>query len=115
MPPDIRALGGSSARHLPGYYGMVKRLDEAFGRVLDALKSLGLEEDTIVVFTTDHGCHFKTRNGLIGFTSHRHVADVLKERLLANMREAGESKSEIGNAAEQSSGQKKVNEEEAYE
>ncbi len=62
MPPDLRTLGGSSARHLPGYYGMIKRLDEAFGRVLDALKSLGLEKNTIVVFATDHGCHFKTRN-----------------------------------------------------
>lgn len=62
VPPDLRALGGTSARHLPGYYGMVKRLDEAFGRVLDAVKSLGLEDNTIVAFTTDHGCHFKTRN-----------------------------------------------------
>lgn len=41
---------------------MVKRLDEAFGRVLDALKSLGLDRRTIVLFTSDHGCHFKTRN-----------------------------------------------------
>jgi arylsulfatase A-like enzyme len=32
------------------------------GRVLDALKSLDLAEETIVVFTSDHGCHFKTRN-----------------------------------------------------
>ena len=62
FPPDLRALGGSSARHLPGYYGMVKRLDEALGRILDALKSLGLSENTIVLFTSDHGCHFKTRN-----------------------------------------------------
>lgn len=61
-PPDLRALGGSSARHLPGYYGMVKRLDEAFGRLLDALKSLRLLDSTIVLFTSDHGCHFKTRN-----------------------------------------------------
>ena len=28
----------------------------------DALISLGLEENTIVAFTTDHSCHFKTRN-----------------------------------------------------
>jgi len=62
MPPDLRSLGGTAARHLPGYYGMVKRLDEALGRVLDALRSLDLLDDTIVVFTTDHGCHFKTRN-----------------------------------------------------
>ncbi len=61
-PPDLQALGGTSARHLAGYWGMVKRLDEAFGRVQDALISMGLAENTIVVFTTDHGCHFKTRN-----------------------------------------------------
>ncbi len=62
MPPDLGALGGTSWQHLSGYYGMVKRLDEALGRVQDALKSLGLDENTIVLFTTDHGCHFKTRN-----------------------------------------------------
>jgi len=62
MPPDLAALGGSAHQHLGGYYGMVKRLDEAFGRLLDALKSLDLSEQTIVLFTSDHGCHFKTRN-----------------------------------------------------
>ncbi|MCB0062519.1 MAG: sulfatase-like hydrolase/transferase [Caldilineaceae bacterium] len=41
---------------------MIKRLDEALGRLLDALKSLGLLDDTIILFTSDHGCHFKTRN-----------------------------------------------------
>jgi arylsulfatase A-like enzyme len=61
-PPDLQALGGSSAQHLGGYFGMVKRLDEALGRLHDALKSLGLGEDTIVLYTTDHGNHFKTRN-----------------------------------------------------
>ena len=63
MPPDLAALGGNSHQHIGGYYGMVKRLDEAFGRVLDALKSLGLDKNTVVLFTSDHGCHFKTRNG----------------------------------------------------
>nr|WP_099060263.1 sulfatase-like hydrolase/transferase [Rhizobium sp. ACO-34A] len=61
-PPDLQTLQGTSSWHLAGYYGMVKRLDEAFGRLLDALKSLNLEDDTIVLFTSDHGCHFKTRN-----------------------------------------------------
>ncbi|HWL53360.1 MAG TPA: sulfatase-like hydrolase/transferase [Chthoniobacteraceae bacterium] len=61
-PPDLQALGGSTARHLGGYWGMVRRLDEAYGRLLDALRSLGLLENTIVVFTSDHGCHFRTRN-----------------------------------------------------
>jgi arylsulfatase A-like enzyme len=61
-PPDLQALGGSSAQHLGGYFGMVKRLDEALGRLHDALRSLALSEDTIVLYTTDHGNHFKTRN-----------------------------------------------------
>jgi arylsulfatase A-like enzyme len=61
-PPDLAALGGSSQQHLGGYYGMVKRLDEAFGRLLDALKSLNLLDNTVVLFTSDHGNHFKTRN-----------------------------------------------------
>lgn len=62
IPPDLASLGGSAHRHLGGYYGMVKRLDEALGRMLDALKSTGLLERTVVLFTSDHGCHFKTRN-----------------------------------------------------
>ncbi|MEJ7838916.1 MAG: sulfatase-like hydrolase/transferase, partial [Thermomicrobiales bacterium] len=61
-PPDLAELGGSSQRQLPGYWGCIKRLDEAFGRLMDALKSLDLIENTIVLFTSDHGCHFKTRN-----------------------------------------------------
>lgn len=61
-PPDLQALIGSAPQHLGGYYGMVKRLDEAFGRLLDALESLALAEQTVVLFTSDHGCHFRTRN-----------------------------------------------------
>jgi len=62
IPPDLAALGGSTQQHVAGYCGIVKRLDEALGRVLDALKSLSLDENTIVLYTSDHGCHFKTRN-----------------------------------------------------
>lgn len=63
IPPDLAALGGSTQRHLWGYYGMVKRIDECLGRVLEGLVSLGLDENTVVLFTSDHGNHFKTRNG----------------------------------------------------
>ncbi|GLV55804.1 hypothetical protein KDH_26480 [Dictyobacter sp. S3.2.2.5] len=62
VPPDLAALGGSTQQHIAGYYGQVKRVDEAFGRLLDTLKSLALEEKTIVLYASDHGCHFKTRN-----------------------------------------------------
>ena len=29
---------------------------------MDALKSMSLTKDTIILFASDHGCHFKTRN-----------------------------------------------------
>ena len=39
----------------PVYAGLVQQLDDAVGVVLDALDSLGLAENTIVVFTSDNG------------------------------------------------------------
>ena len=62
LPPDLAALGGSSHGQLAGYLGMIKRLDEALGRLVDALVSLDMLEDTVILFTSDHGNHFKTRN-----------------------------------------------------
>ena len=62
MPADLAALGGSSYQNIGGYFGMVRRLDEALGRLLDALKSMQMLDNTIVLFTSDHGNHFKTRN-----------------------------------------------------
>ena len=37
------------------YYGTVTQLDEAFGRLMQKLKDLGLEENTIVILTSDNG------------------------------------------------------------
>jgi choline-sulfatase len=37
------------------YYSSVEFLDRNVGRVLDALRELGLEEDTLVIFIGDHG------------------------------------------------------------
>jgi arylsulfatase A-like enzyme len=61
-PPDLRANPGTAPQHLSGYYGMVAKLDEALGRIQDALKSMDLLDDTILYYTSDHGNHFKTRN-----------------------------------------------------
>lgn len=63
VPPDLREAGkGDWPAELPDYYGMVARLDECLGRVLAELKRLGMDRDTVVMFTSDHGCHFRTRN-----------------------------------------------------
>ncbi|MEK3882549.1 sulfatase-like hydrolase/transferase [Paenibacillus sp. PL2-23] len=45
------------------YYGMISLMDKYIGAILDKLDELGLAEDTIVVFTTDHG-HFFGQHGL---------------------------------------------------
>lgn len=37
------------------YYGNVAHLDDALGQVLAALRELDLEQDTVVVYTSDHG------------------------------------------------------------
>ncbi|MCC2686110.1 MAG: sulfatase [Paenibacillaceae bacterium] len=38
-----------------GYYAMVSEVDSHVGHILDKLDELGLAEDTLVVFTSDHG------------------------------------------------------------
>jgi arylsulfatase A-like enzyme len=37
------------------YYAAISSLDHCFGRLLDELERLGIADDTIVVFTSDHG------------------------------------------------------------
>lgn len=37
------------------YYGSISFIDHQVGRILDRLRTLGLERDTVVIFTADHG------------------------------------------------------------
>lgn len=37
------------------YYAMIEQVDHEFGRILDYLDSEGLRENTIIIFTSDHG------------------------------------------------------------
>ena len=38
-----------------GYYGLVTHFDRQVGRILNALEESGLSEDTVVIYTSDHG------------------------------------------------------------
>lgn len=58
------------------YYGMVSMMDKYIGQILDKLEELNLAENTIVVFTTDHG-HFFGQHGL-QYKGGFHYEDLIK-------------------------------------
>lgn len=43
----------------PIYAAMVESIDDSVGRVMAALRQLGLEENTVILFTSDNGGYFK--------------------------------------------------------
>ncbi len=60
VPPFIK--DNEAARlHLAALAGAVKQADRAVGRILDGLKETGLEDNTIVIFTVDHGVELGRR------------------------------------------------------
>ncbi|MGH9345614.1 MAG: sulfatase-like hydrolase/transferase [Terriglobia bacterium] len=61
-PKDLRFFPGDWQAQLPGYYGDCKAIDDCVGSLLKALDEQGILDNTIVMFVSDHGCHFRTRN-----------------------------------------------------
>ena len=62
IPPDLSFLEGDYEKMYPDYMAAINRLDENVGRLVAKLKEKGLYENTILIYTSDHGSHFKTRN-----------------------------------------------------
>lgn len=42
-------------RAIAAEYGMIELLDDSVGRIISAAERLGLLDDTMVIFTSDHG------------------------------------------------------------
>jgi len=55
IPPPDTKWGDYYRRNIRNYLAMTTGVDEQFGRILEALERLDLEDDTIVLFTSDHG------------------------------------------------------------
>lgn len=49
---------------MQAYYACVSFIDAQVGRLLQAIEQLGLAQDTIVVFWSDHGYHLGEHNGI---------------------------------------------------
>lgn len=61
-PADLIGHGGDWRAEYPDYLGCIHSLDENLGRVRARLAELGMAENTVVIYTSDHGSHFRTRN-----------------------------------------------------
>ncbi len=62
LPDDLTFLKGNYKEEYPDYLAAIHSLDENVGRLVKALKDKGLYDNTVIIYTSDHGCHFKTRN-----------------------------------------------------
>ena len=63
------------------YYGMVSFMDHHIGQTLDKLEALGILDDTLIVFTSDHG-HFVGEHGLVA-KGPFHYEDVIRVPFIA--------------------------------
>lgn len=51
----IEGMGANARAAVLDYFAAISGVDEQLGRIMDTLSRLNLENDTIVVFTSDHG------------------------------------------------------------
>lgn len=61
-PGDLADQGGDWRENYPDYLGCCQSLDANLGRIRAKLEELGLADNTLVIYTSDHGSHFRTRN-----------------------------------------------------
>ncbi|MCY3799138.1 MAG: sulfatase-like hydrolase/transferase [Chloroflexi bacterium] len=71
------------AKDIACYYGMVSCMDKYIGQILDHLDDLGLAENTLVVFTSDHG-HYFGQHGLIAKGAF-HYDDGIRVPMIARL------------------------------
>lgn len=62
IPEDLTQLKGNYKEQYPDYLAAIESLDDNLGRLVKTLKKKGIYDNTTIIYTSDHGCHFKTRN-----------------------------------------------------
>ena len=71
------------AKDIACYYGMVSCMDKYIGQIVDHLDQLGLADNTLVVFTSDHG-HYFGQHGLIAKGAF-HYDDGIRVPMIARL------------------------------
>lgn len=64
FPDDALHTDAQVRQAIAAYHATVTMVDRYVGQLLDALHELGLEDSTVVVFTSDHGFHLGEHGGL---------------------------------------------------
>lgn len=62
VPGDLKGMLGDWKLQMPSYLACCNRVDMNFGKLIQTLKDEGLYDNTVIIYTSDHGCHFRTRN-----------------------------------------------------
>ena len=62
IPGDLKGKSGDWKKNLPDYFGCIHSLDQNLGRIRRELEGLGMSDNTLIIYTSDHGSHFRTRN-----------------------------------------------------
>jgi arylsulfatase A-like enzyme len=64
LRPNVpKKFEAKAKKALAGYYAHIAALDDCIGDILQALKESNLENDTIIVFTSDHGDMLYSQGG----------------------------------------------------
>jgi arylsulfatase A-like enzyme len=63
VPGDLDGLEGNWREEYPDYLGCCAALDEGLGRIRAELEKSGGAGNTLLLYSSDHGSHFGTRNG----------------------------------------------------
>jgi len=70
VPGDLADTDAYWQENYARYLAACNNLDTNIGRVMDELEKLGLAENTLIIYTSDHSCHFQTRNHKDKFSCH---------------------------------------------
>lgn len=53
--PDYQRYGNNMQEYQKLYYGMVSQIDNGVGKLMQTIDKLGIKDDTVVIFSSDHG------------------------------------------------------------
>ena len=93
----VRDLGEAGLREfLRVYYGMVKLIDDQVGKIIETLEAIGKLDETIIVFTADHG-DMMGGHGMVWKSTNSFYEEVVRVPLL--IRYPGQFKPQVSDLA----------------